>query len=114
LINPHPLSEIIMNKLLIILFSALALGSTLPAFADSGAPATEQAGNTTQTAPGGPNGDVHMASASASAGAMKCAMPDRLAVLLDHGPRAVTTPYLNQQRKARYDAQVKACMEASK
>ncbi len=101
-----------MNKLLIILFSAVALGSTLPAFADSGASATEQAGNTNQTAPAAPNGDVHMA--SASAGAMKCAMPDRLVLPLDHGPRAVTTPYLNQQRRARHDAQVKACMDASK
>ncbi len=103
-----------MNKLLIILFSAVALGSTLPAFADSGTPATEQAGSMTQMAPAASSGDAHMASASAPAGAMKCAMPDRLVLPLDHGPRAATTPYMNQQRKARYDAQVKACMEASK
>jgi hypothetical protein len=33
---------------------------------------------------------------------------------LDHGPRAQTTPYLNQLRKARYEAEVKACKDAAK
>jgi hypothetical protein len=33
---------------------------------------------------------------------------------LDHGPRAQTTPYLNQLRKARYEAEVKACKDGAK
>jgi hypothetical protein len=45
---------------------------------------------------------------------MKCATPDRLVLPLDHGPRAQPTPYLNQQRKNRYEAQAQACKEASK
>jgi hypothetical protein len=34
----------------------------------------------------------------------------RLILPLDHGPRAVTTPYLNELRKARFEAQQKACV----
>ncbi len=35
----------------------------------------------------------------------------KLILLLDHGPRAETTPWLNQQRRLRFDAHKKACME---
>ncbi len=35
------------------------------------------------------------------------------ALPLDQGPRAQTTPYLNQQRKATLAAQYKACKEAA-
>ena len=35
--------------------------------------------------------------------------PDPLVLPLDHGPRAQTTPGENRMRKARYEAQVKAC-----
>jgi hypothetical protein len=34
---------------------------------------------------------------------------NRLTLLLDHGPRAETTPWLNQQRRTRFDTQKKAC-----
>ncbi len=42
---------------------------------------------------------------------MECP-PPALILPLDHGPRAVTTPYLNKLRKERYEAAVKACKEA--
>ena len=42
------------------------------------------------------------------------APPERLVLPLDHGPRAQTTPYLNQQRKERYEMQVKACQGTAK
>lgn len=34
-----------------------------------------------------------------------------LTLLLDHGPRAETTPWLNQERRLRFEAQKKACIE---
>lgn len=37
----------------------------------------------------------------------------RLVLPLDHGPRAETTPYLNRQRRAAFEAEVKACKEAA-
>ncbi len=39
--------------------------------------------------------------------AMRC--DQRLVLPLDHGPRAVTTPHLNAQRKARFEAQQRQC-----
>lgn len=40
-----------------------------------------------------------------------CPMPEPLILPLDHGPRADTT--MNQQRKERYDARVRACEEVA-
>ncbi len=37
--------------------------------------------------------------------------PQPLILPLDHGPRALTTPYLNQLRKQRFEAEMKACKE---
>ena len=33
-------------------------------------------------------------------------------LLPDHGPRAQTTPYLNQARRARFEAEMQACRNA--
>ncbi len=102
-----------MNKLFISLVSVLTFTAALPAVAGPDWHAIEQARKAHQ-AQAKPNGDVYEASAPTSAGPAKCAMPDRLVLPLDHGPRAQSTPYLNQQRKNRYEAQVQACKEASK
>ena len=40
--------------------------------------------------------------------------PKKLVLPLDHGPHATTTPAKNKARKARYEADVKACKEAAK
>lgn len=53
-------------------------------------------------------------SASAAPDQVKVCPPKKLVLQLDHGPRAQTTPYLNQLRKARYEAEVKACKDAPK
>lgn len=53
-------------------------------------------------------------SVSAAPDQVKVCPPQRLVLPLDHGPRAQTTPYLNQSRKARHEAEVKACKEAAK
>ena len=42
----------------------------------------------------------------------KCAAK-RLVLPLDHGPRAQTTPYLNDRRKASFEAEQKACKDAA-
>lgn len=36
----------------------------------------------------------------------------RLVLQLDHGPRTVTTPYLNEKRKARFEVQQRECEQA--
>ena len=53
-------------------------------------------------------------SASAAPDQEKVCPPKKLVLQLDHGPRAQTTPYLNQLRMARYEAEVKACKDAAK
>ena len=53
-------------------------------------------------------------SASAAPDQEKVGPPKKLVLQLDHGPRAQTTPYLNQLRKARYEAEVKASKDAAK
>lgn len=35
--------------------------------------------------------------------------PDKLVLPLDHGPRARTTPYLNERRRQRYEEQMREC-----
>lgn len=37
----------------------------------------------------------------------------RLVLPLAHGPRATSTPYLNEQRKKQFEAELKACEEAA-
>jgi hypothetical protein len=103
-----------MNKLFISLVSVLTLTAALPAVAGPDWHAIEQARKAHQATQAAHNDDLYEASAPTAAGPVKCAMPNRLVLKLDHGPRAQTTPYLNQQRKNRYEAQVQACKEASK
>lgn len=53
-------------------------------------------------------------SAAAAPDQIKVCPPKKLVLPLDHGLRAQTTPYLNQLRKARYQAEVNACKEAAR
>lgn len=93
-----------MNKLLITLVGAAVLGATAPAAAAQDSfqlQATERA---------------HLAQREQNAAfvgtgtAERCAA--QLILPLDHGPRATSTPYLNQLRKDRFAAEVKACRAA--
>ena len=93
-------------KPLITMISALTLGIAVPAMAGTDPPANPPAQVERQTG-------TDAASSPSVAKPRKCP-PDALVLPLDHGPRAQSTPYLNQQRKDRYDAQVRACNEATK
>lgn len=95
-----------MNRLLIAIISALTLGIAVPAVAGTDPQANQPAQMERQAG-------TDAASAPIAGRPRKCP-PDSLVLPLDHGPRAQSTPYLNQQRKDRYDAQVRACNQASK
>ncbi|MDA8254294.1 MAG: hypothetical protein M0Z99_01425 [Betaproteobacteria bacterium] len=86
-----------MNKLLITLAGVLTLGATLPAIAGPDFQIIEKGRKAAQE----------------RAATEKGCEAKRFVPLLDHGPRATTTPYLNQQRKARFEAEMKACKEAA-
>lgn len=98
-----------MNRPLITLISALMLGTALPVFAGPDWQAIEQARKAKQATQMARQGDATPAKGTQ---AMRCP-PDALVLPLDHGPRAQSTPYLNEKRKARFEAEQKACKEAA-
>ncbi len=55
--------------------------------------------------------EVQRSPSSDSKNAAGCP-PDKLVLPLDHGPRAQTTPYLNERRKQRYEEQLRQCESA--
>lgn len=81
-----------MNKLLISLVGSLALSATLPALAGPDWQAIEHGRQAKQA--NQPDSQTDGA-AGRSAAALTCPSK-RPALLLDHGPRAQTTPYVNQ------------------
>ena len=92
-----------MKKLLNSLIGAVALTAMLPAFAGPDWQIIEQARNGKR---------VQVAQTEKTSPAAKCAAK-RLILPLDHGPRAQTTPYLNERRKAGFEAEQKACKDAA-
>lgn len=97
-----------MNKLIYPLAGALMLGATLPVLAGLAAlldslkvRAGQEEAEATRT---------RDAAEAAKTGRGDCP-PQPLILPLDHGPRALTTPYLNQLRKQRFEAEMKACKE---
>ena len=98
-----------MNRPLITLISALTLGTAWPAFAGPDWQAIEQARKAKQATQMARH---DYATPAKGTEAMKCP-PDALVLPLDHGPRAQSTPYLNEKRKARFEAEKKACEEAA-
>lgn len=93
-----------MNKLIYPLAGALMLGATLPVLAGPDFQAIEQGRKAGQEAEATRTRDA------AKTGRGDCP-PQPLILPLDHGPRALTTPYLNQLRKQRFEAEMKACKE---
>jgi hypothetical protein len=89
-----------MKKLLAFVIGAIALTSTLPVFAGPDWQVIEQGRKNQQAT-----------QAEQARTGDKCAM--RLVLPLDHGPHAQSTPYLNEQRKANFEAGQKACKEAA-
>lgn len=91
-----------MKRLPTILICAVSLSATLPAFAGPDWKAIEQARKDHR----------------AQVGRMEKLTPDekcteRLVLPLNHGPRAQSTPYLNEKRKASFEAGLKACNDAA-
>lgn len=98
-----------MKKLLIaVAASCLALFAAVPALAGPDFNAIEQARKAKHSAAHMEQAEPRVALASRG---MNCP-PEKLVLLLDHGPRADTTPYLNRLRKERHASQVQACKEA--
>ena len=99
-----------MKKLLTTLVASLTLVTALPTWAGPDWQAIESARKAKQAQQIARHGDATVPQAT---GAAKCP-PEALAMQLDHGPRAQTTPYLNRLRQERYQAQVQACAGAAK
>lgn len=91
-----------MNKLLTTLIGFVAAGVMLPAFAGPDWQAIEQARSSKRIQLAQTNPD----------GARQACTERRLVLPLDHGPRAQTTPYQNEQRRQRFEAEMKACNAA--
>lgn len=96
-----------MKKLLICFGAIWTLGAVWPAFAGPDFQVIEKARVARQAAVA-----AQMATTSrvdSTTGQRANCPPEPLVLPLDHGPRAQTTPGENRMRKARYEAQVKAC-----
>lgn len=96
-----------MNKLIYPLAGALMLGATLPVLAGLAALLDSLKVRAGQEAEATRTRD---AAEAAKTGRGDCP-PQPLILPLDHGPRALTTPYLNQLRKQCFEAEMKACKE---
>ena len=92
-----------MKKVLTILICAFGLGAALPALAGPDWQAIELARK---------NHRAQVGQMEKLTTDEKCAAR-RLVLPLDHGPRAQSTPYLNEQRKASFEAELKTCKEAA-
>lgn len=95
-----------MNKLIAVLIGTFTAIATLPAVAGPDWQIIELGRKAKQAAAQETSENKVVSSGAA---AERTCPPDRLVLGLDHGPRATTTPWLNQQRKERYEAQLKAC-----
>ena len=95
-----------MKKLFMTLISGLSLGVALPAWAGPDWQIIEQARKDKRAQLAARD------AAPAPAETIGCPPPP-LVLPLDHGPRAQSTPYLNQRRKERHIAEVRACKEVA-
>lgn len=92
-----------MKRIVTILIVAISLGAALPALAGRDGQAIERMRQ---------NHRAHVGQMEKLTPDEKCAAK-RLVLPLDHGPRAQSTPYLNEKRKASFEAELKACKEAA-
>ncbi len=92
-----------MKKLHITVVGSIALGALLPVFAGPDWQAIESARK---------NHRAQVARMEKLSPEEKCAAK-RLALPLDHGPRAQSTPDLNEKRRESFEAELKACKEAA-
>lgn len=90
-----------MKKLLTILVGVLALSNTVLTFAGPDWLVIERARKEKERG-------AQLAQKEQSKAAGQCAVA-RATLPLDHGPRAVTTPYLNEQRRAISQSDMRLC-----
>lgn len=100
-----------MKTLLVTLIGAFALGASLPAVAGPDWAVIERARIEKQQAALAKAAQGGMAGPSAKSPGCP---PPSLVLPTAHGPRAVTAPVANEMRKARHEARVKACLEATR
>lgn len=93
-----------MNKLLITLIGSFALTAVASASAGPDWQIIEKARKDKQAA-----AETSRVSSSGTSAAGGGCRVERLVLPLDHGPRAQTTPFQNEQRRQRHEAQLKAC-----
>lgn len=91
-----------MNQFLIMVAGVLTLGTTLPVMA----------GQDILQRQGIEQANKVKTEQTTISSQERCAS-EQLVLPLDHGPRAQSTPYFNQLRKARFEAEMKACGEAA-
>ena len=96
-----------MDKLPIALVGILALGATLPAIAGPDVLQLEVIDHAR-------NAKLDQAARMERASPEQQCASRGLVLAPDHGPRAQTTPYQNQLRKERFDAEVRACKDAAR
>jgi hypothetical protein len=96
-----------MNKHVMALAAALVFGITGPVLAASDSQTVDKTSQEKTVAPERPG-----EAARPSPGA-RCPV-EPLVLLLDHGPRALSTPHLNRMRTERHEAQVKPCAGVGK
>lgn len=92
-----------MKRIVTILIAAISLAAVLPALAGRDGQAIERMRQ---------NHRAQVGQIEKLTPDEKCAAK-RLVLPLDHGPRAQSTPYLNEKRKASFEAELKACKEAA-
>lgn len=95
-----------MKQLLISLAGALTFSATLPAGAGPDWQLIEQARKAKAAKL------QREATQQSQSGVAESGTPKRLVLPLDHGPRAQTTPWLNQQRRLRAEQKARAKTEA--
>lgn len=98
-----------MKKLLISLAAALTLGAAWPALAGPDFQVIEKARADRHAAVAAQMAMATTSRVDSTTGQRVNCPLEPLVLPLDHGPRAQTTPGENWLRKARYEAQVKAC-----
>ncbi len=90
-----------MKNLSLILSLAFSLGLVAHAFA---------AADTTATDPSSKATYEQRSEQTRQAEAAAACRDQKLTLQLDHGPRAATTPWLNEQRRLNFEAQKQACV----
>lgn len=101
-----------MKKLLAALFGTLTLIATVPSVAGPDWQLIEKARQAKQDQAAAATFNGKMSGSGTSAMEGEHCTPERLVMPLDHGPRAQTTPAMNEKRRQAYEAKKMDCPHA--